>query len=189
MLKNLQNLMLVTLLALAAQQVSCADQKAVSVAQRVWDGAKGMATWTGDQAEAIANSSFYWRLRYTCEAIAGYTIFETIKKVGIRSTARMLTAKPMVFPVACYGLAPLVSIMCDKMYEQINSKIGFVGTPGLSEEARHKEFSDFYDSKMAKLGTLNTCKKYLNVLPLASVLYFLTLAQPLSVSVAAKTLV
>lgn len=158
MLKNLQNLMLVTLLALTAQQVSCADQKTASLASRVWDGAKGMVTWTGDQAAAVGNSFFGSWLRGICEPIAGVTILATIQKVGIRSTARMLASKPMVFPVACYSLALLVRYMS---FREIHSE------SGCPKERRDPVLRNW---------------KCAEALSLVSALCFLTLAQPLAMS-------
>ena len=146
----------------------------------------GFRDWeAGECGKSLSSPG--WHLRFACEAIAAYTIFETIKKVGIRSTATLLTTKPLVFPMSCYLLAPVVEAMLSKWLETLrDSQFDYRSEPDSPE--RDKKANAFYESRERKIGILTTCRHYVNMLPLASVLYFLTLVQPLSVSVPSKVL-
>lgn len=184
--QQMRKLMFLMLLGLTVRQVSCANQQTVSPLGKVWGAIGSTVTVAGKLVNSVNQSSFGRKFCNACEGIAAYTIFETIKKVGIRSTATLLTTKPLVFPMACYLLAPLASSVLSRWHETVKDS-EFDNSESDSPE-RDQKREAFVENRWWKMSTLQTCKQYIDMLPLASVLCFLTLVQPLSVSVSSRVL-
>lgn len=146
MMKRIQTYALLLLLGCAVQQTTH-PMAVVNAIRRT--------------ADRIRTSETYDCFERVCQAIAGYTIFKSIKHVGTREAFKMCTAEPLVTPLACYALVPVVKRVLDwgyrKAFEGYNNDVPGTGIA------------------MVALGETYRSVDLLRVAPL---LYFLSFVKP-----------
>jgi hypothetical protein len=118
------------------------------------------------------------------QCIAGYTIFETIKKFGTRDAAKMLISEPMVFPTGLYLLSLATYYGLGK-YLDVNAKYSLYreDVDGKQWKALEAQEKDSRKYQLAFVG-----KVLAGWLWFYSIGHFLAVAKPLSVSASSKIL-
>lgn len=180
-------MILMALVTIVPMSLKCAEMKPQeeSFPRKMLNGTGRVVgkvlTTTGDVIDSVHQSNAFNKFELICSVIAGYTIFEMIKKVGIRSAMKILISKPMRAPLAGYFLSPLVVNVLAWGYEKVaGSSFNYESVSfGPMREAAAK---DFYEKRDLKCKILLASIKGFNLLQFASLMCFLTVAQPLSVS-------